>query len=270
RRRVHRERDRPRRRPPAVHDRRRHRLRARAARHLRLPRRRRHTRPQVRTERRRDRARSMHVDRAQHDRRRPDAHHHRHRRRDRHLRLRRRQTRRPRRRHPRRQRRPAQVPLGAEHHHRRLPHPPKTPPRRPPNPRLHRLRPPLPGARMTTTTAPPMLQNHVEFQQLLDLYVERGPERVLEVGVGEGGTLWRWLLYAAAGARVVALDDRHLNRDAYPSWTPDSVELVTITGSSHDPAVLLDVAGYRPFDFIFIDADHHDHAVRADWRHFSA
>jgi predicted O-methyltransferase YrrM len=123
---------------------------------------------------------------------------------------------------------------------------------------------------MTTTTAPPMLQNHVEFQQLLDLYVERGPERVLEVGVGEGGTLYRWLLYATAGARVVAVDDRHLNRDAYPSWTPDSVELVTITGSSHDPDVLLDVAGYRPFDFIFIDADHHDHAVRADWRHFSA
>ena len=108
---------------------------------------------------------------------------------------------------------------------------------------------------MSTTTAPPMLQNHVEFQQLLDLYVWRGPERVLEVGVGEGGTLYRWLLYATAGARVVALDDRHQNRDAYPSWTPDSVELVTITGSSHDPDVLLDVAGYRPFDFIFIDAD---------------
>jgi predicted O-methyltransferase YrrM len=115
-----------------------------------------------------------------------------------------------------------------------------------------------------------MLQNHVEFQQLLDLYVDRGPERVLEVGVGEGGTLYRWLLYATAGARVVALDDRHLNRDAYPSWTPDSVELVTITGSSHDPDVLLDAAEHRPYDWIFLDADHHDHAVRTDWRHFSA
>jgi predicted O-methyltransferase YrrM len=123
---------------------------------------------------------------------------------------------------------------------------------------------------MTTTSAPPMLQNHVEFQQLLDLYTTRRPERVLEVGADQGGTLYRWLEHAAAGARIVALDDRHLNRAAYPDWIPDGVELTTITGSSHDPDVLIDVASHRPYDFVFIDADHHDHAVRADWRHFSA
>jgi len=123
---------------------------------------------------------------------------------------------------------------------------------------------------MTTATAPPMLQNHVEFQALLDLYTARGPTRVLEVGVGEGGTLWRWLQYAAAGATIVALDDHHLNHEHYPDWTPAGVELVTITGSSHDPDVIVDVAEHRPYDFIFLDADHRDHAVRADWRHFSA
>lgn len=123
---------------------------------------------------------------------------------------------------------------------------------------------------MTVAAPPEMLQNHVEFQQLLELYVERQPERVLEVGAGEGGTLWRWLNCAVPNARVVALDDCHLNRGAYPAWVPEGVELVTITGSSHDPDVLLDVAEHRPFDWIFIDADHHDHAVRADWRHFRA
>jgi len=123
---------------------------------------------------------------------------------------------------------------------------------------------------MTATTAPDMLQNHVEFQQLHELYTERQPARVLEVGVGEGGTLWRWLNSAAAGARIVALDDRHQNRNHYDDWVPADVELVVITGSSHDPDILIEVAEERPFDWIFLDADHHDHAIRADWRHFAA
>jgi predicted O-methyltransferase YrrM len=123
---------------------------------------------------------------------------------------------------------------------------------------------------MSTTLAPPMLQNPVEFQALLDLYHERRPGRVLEVGVGEGGTLWHWLQHAPQGATVVALDDRHRNQDAYPDWTPAGVELVTIIGSSHDPDVIVDAAEHRPYDWIFLDADHHDHAVRQDWRHFSA
>jgi predicted O-methyltransferase YrrM len=123
---------------------------------------------------------------------------------------------------------------------------------------------------VTVEAAPPMLQNRVEFRQLLGLYRNRRPGRVLEVGVGEGGTLYRWLRYAAPGATIVALDDRHLNRASYDDWTPLGVELVTVTGSSHDPDVLLDVAAHRPYDFVFLDADHHDHAVRQDWRHFSA
>jgi predicted O-methyltransferase YrrM len=117
---------------------------------------------------------------------------------------------------------------------------------------------------------PAMLQNPDEFRLLLELYLERQPERVLEVGVGEGGTLYHWLQYAPIGATVVALDDRHLNRGAYPNWTPATVELATITGSSHDPDVLIDVGRQQPYDWVFLDADHRDHAVRADWRHFSA
>lgn len=114
-----------------------------------------------------------------------------------------------------------------------------------------------------------MLQNELEFRQLLGLYCDQQPARVLEVGVGEGGTLWNWLQCAPEGALVVAVDDRHQNRDAYDGWLPADVELVTITGSSQDPDVVLDVARHRPFDWIFIDADHHDHAVRADWRHYA-
>jgi len=123
---------------------------------------------------------------------------------------------------------------------------------------------------MTTVEAPPMLQNLGEFGRLLDLYRERQPARVLEVGAGEGGTLYKWLTNAPAGSKVVALDDRHQNRGAYPNWVPEGVELVTITGSSHDPDIIVDVANHRPYDWVFIDADHHDHAVRQDWRHFSA
>lgn len=122
---------------------------------------------------------------------------------------------------------------------------------------------------MEVAAPPAMLQNHVEFQQLLDLYCQRRPARVLEVGVGQGGTLYHWLQNAPAGSLVVALDDHHRNRASYLEWNVyATTRLVTITGSSQDPDVILDVARYRPFDFVFIDADHHDQAVRADWRHY--
>ena len=120
-----------------------------------------------------------------------------------------------------------------------------------------------------TTAAPPLIQQHpAEFAQLLELYLLRQPARVLEVGVGHGGTLYHWLREATAGAVVVALDDRHTNRASYLEWAPAGVKLITITGSSQDPDVVLDAARHRPYDWIFIDADHHDHAVRADVRHY--
>lgn len=115
-----------------------------------------------------------------------------------------------------------------------------------------------------------MLQDPVEFQRLLNLYCDRQPTRVLEVGVDQGGTLWRWLNLAPAGAHITALDDRHRRRDEYHYWTPSNVTLTVIQGDSRDPDTILEVAERRPYDWVFIDADHTDAAVRADWHHYAA
>ena len=118
-------------------------------------------------------------------------------------------------------------------------------------------------------TTPPMLQNDIEFKQLLDLYLERRPRRVLEVGVGEGGTLYHWLQHARDGATVVALDDKHVNADQYDEWTPDGVRLVALVGDSRELGSVLGAAAHGLYDWTFIDADHHDQAVRADWDNYS-
>jgi predicted O-methyltransferase YrrM len=125
---------------------------------------------------------------------------------------------------------------------------------------------------MTTIETPvPLLQHQGEFDQLLDLYRQRHPRRVLEVGTYHGGTLYHWLQNAQPGAVIVSID-HHIhadNRHLYPDWTTPDVELHVISGDSTDPDTATRAARHAPYDWIFIDADHHDPSVRADWRHYS-
>lgn len=123
-----------------------------------------------------------------------------------------------------------------------------------------------------TTTPVPILQHQAEFDQLLQLYRERGPHRVLEVGTYHGGTLYHWLQNAAPDAYVVSVD-HHVhadNRHLFPDWARPDTELVIISGDSTDPATAEAAAVFAPYDWIFIDADHHDASVRADWKLYGA
>lgn len=113
-----------------------------------------------------------------------------------------------------------------------------------------------------------MLQHDGEFAALLDLYVERAPLAVLEIGGHRGGTLYHWLRCATPGAVVVSIDDRLDYRDDCGEWVPLSVSLVMLQGSSHDPLIVEQAAAYGPYEWTFIDADHHDQAVRADWTNY--
>jgi predicted O-methyltransferase YrrM len=112
------------------------------------------------------------------------------------------------------------------------------------------------------------VQHPAEFAPLLALYHDHQPRRVLEVGAGHGATLYHWLGHAPAGALVVSLDDQHRNQHLYDEWIPAGVELVVITGNSHHPDVIAQARARAPYDFIFIDADHHAVDVRADWLHY--
>jgi cephalosporin hydroxylase len=116
-------------------------------------------------------------------------------------------------------------------------------------------------------TPVPIAQNLEEFERLLELYRERAPRRVLELGTWLGGTLYHWLTDAPAGALVVSIDAEHttFNARRFAPWIPESVRLTLIRGRSTDPDTVAQARQLAPFEWIFIDADHHAEQVRADW-----
>lgn len=116
----------------------------------------------------------------------------------------------------------------------------------------------------------PVFQHPREMEWLLALYAERKPMRVLEVGSYFGGLLKQLILRAQPGAVIVSVDLYNLpyadNRRRYAGWAQQAgVEVHAIAGNSADPRTVKAAAKHGPFDFIMIDGDHRDAAVRADW-----
>lgn len=116
----------------------------------------------------------------------------------------------------------------------------------------------------------PVFQHPAEMEWLLTLYAERAPLRVLEVGSYFGGTLKQWILRAQPGAVVVSVDLYRFayadNRHRYADWARESgAEVHWIAGNSAAPETVALAAEHGPFDWIMIDGDHREAAVRADW-----
>ncbi len=101
-----------------------------------------------------------------------------------------------------------------------------------------------------------------ELDQMRDLYVERAPKTVLEIGVYYGGTLREWLTYAAPVATVVAVDPAHKNPELYEGWLRDTTTLVVIDARAEDSHEEIEAHG--PYDWVFIDGDHSEEAVLHD------
>ncbi len=99
---------------------------------------------------------------------------------------------------------------------------------------------------------------------MLELYCERQPRRVLEIGCWQGGTLREWLRLAVPAAHVVAVDLEHRNWRSYLAWGRPDVDCVCVTGRSQDPEIVSRIESLAPFDWVFIDGDHSDAGVRAD------
>jgi predicted O-methyltransferase YrrM len=117
----------------------------------------------------------------------------------------------------------------------------------------------------------PILQWQWEFQAVLDLYEERKPMKVVEVGTYHGGTLYHWLSKATPGATVISIDSYVTgvdNSGMYQDWCPTDVELIAIRGDSRkvwiDQGHLL-----RDTDWLFIDAGHTFNEVLDDWQSYS-
>jgi predicted O-methyltransferase YrrM len=116
----------------------------------------------------------------------------------------------------------------------------------------------------------PILQWQWEFKTVLDLYGQRAPQKVVEIGTYHGGTLYHWLQRAAPGATVVSIDSYVAgvdNTGLYEGWCPEDVTLKVIKGNSNDVWVdhFDELSGC---EWLFIDAGHYYEEVEADWRHY--
>jgi predicted O-methyltransferase YrrM len=117
----------------------------------------------------------------------------------------------------------------------------------------------------------PIFQWEAEFSELLLIYKERKPKRVLEIGTYHGGTLYHWLQKATRGTIVVSLDSYAVgvdNRHLYGDWVKPGTELHVLEGDSRKMTTLREVKQWAPYDWIFIDGGHFYEEVEADWRNY--
>jgi hypothetical protein len=113
---------------------------------------------------------------------------------------------------------------------------------------------------------PPLQQISSEFDALLDLFRERLPWRILEVGVARGGTLHSWITNARPGALVVGVD--LFNHGVPPATFAELRNDITfraIKGDSTQAEIIEQARGLSPFDWVFIDGSHELVDVTRDW-----
>lgn len=120
-------------------------------------------------------------------------------------------------------------------------------------------------------TPVPILQREWEFKTLLKLYTTLKPRRVLEIGTYHGGTLYHWLTASTPDVVVqvdsfaIGVDNRHL----FAEWCDAKTQLHSIIADSTNPDTVRLVEPHGPFDWVWIDAGHYEHEVRADWANYA-
>lgn len=124
-----------------------------------------------------------------------------------------------------------------------------------------------------------LTQSPMEFGALLDIVRDESPRSFLEIGSRYGGSLWRIANAMPQGSRVVAVDpdfgQGSGKRGAAESLRSCVARLKTrgydarlLAEDSTAPDTVAKVKALGPFDLVFIDGDHAEKFVRADWENY--
>jgi cephalosporin hydroxylase len=137
-----------------------------------------------------------------------------------------------------------------------------------------------------------VVQDMRELEKLISVFHELNPRRILEIGSYQGGTLWHWMKHAEPGAKIVSVDklvepeyhgcyagesyakalptQQAGHGGEWARWAADfGHDFLLIEGDSTDPETVAKVRLAMPeADFVFIDGEHYEGAVRLDLEHY--
>lgn len=120
-----------------------------------------------------------------------------------------------------------------------------------------------------------MEQHPGEFDQFMKFVAEKGVQSYMEVGSKWGGTLWRVANALPVGSTIVSIDLPHGDRKTQPSLEACCEDLrqrgyrVHLCLADSTLPQTVEFAGkWKPYDLIFIDANHTLPYVTRDWRNY--
>lgn len=108
-----------------------------------------------------------------------------------------------------------------------------------------------------------VLQVPFELERMTELYRKVSPRRVLEIGSWDGGTLRVWLTEGHPEF-LAALDLHHRKPNLYEGWRKPGTQLEVLTADSQSEDTKEKLRALAPFDWVFVDGDHDESAVRSD------
>jgi Methyltransferase domain len=121
-------------------------------------------------------------------------------------------------------------------------------------------------------------QNVKEIDWLIDLFKREKIKSFLEIGARYGGSLWKIATTMPKGSKVVCVDlpdgyggrpDGQVNLEACINKLNElGYDAHLFLEDSTDEIVVNEVKLLAPFDACFIDANHIERFVRADWANY--
>lgn len=117
------------------------------------------------------------------------------------------------------------------------------------------------------------IQIRSEIMALAQAVAALKPKNILEIGTARGGTLFIWANLASARVISCDLEDAGIKRELYEAFPPPEsrCKVTHLSGDSHDKHFREKVEaelGGEQVDFLFIDGDHTETGVEADYNDY--